>query len=157
LINELRIYGDAPGSSHYLIRQAQEFARGKRFPQALEALSKAINRTDTLLTPYFIRAEILMSLDDIPGVEKDLAEIERLLENAGGFSEGDEIRLHEIQARALIEKRHFPQAMSKIDNSAFLTRAMKTRLLTQLAKTIIAVGEQGADRRMVNWAKAYAK
>ncbi|MET3993721.1 tetratricopeptide (TPR) repeat protein [Bradyrhizobium sp. S3.9.2] len=157
LIGELRIYGDAPGSSFFLIRQAQEYARDRKFPQALQAVSKAIDRTPTLLPPYFIRAEILLGLNDIAGVEKDLQEIERLLEQAGGFSEGDEIRLHELQAKVLLEKRQFRQAMTKIDTSAFLTKAMKKRLLTVLAKTIGAVGEGAADRQMVAWAKAYAK
>ena len=76
LLNELRIYGDAPGSSFYLIRQAQELFRDKKIPQALRAIAKAIERTPTLLSPYFIRADILMSLNDIPGVEKDLQQID---------------------------------------------------------------------------------
>jgi hypothetical protein len=96
-------------------------------------------------------------LNDIPSVERDLQKIERLLEAAGGFSEGDEIRLHELQAKVLIEKRQFRQAMTKIDNSIFLTRLMKKRLPTQLAKTINILSEGGTDRQMVNWAKAYAR
>ena len=91
LLNELRIYGDAPGSSFFLIRQAQAFAREKKIPQALRAIAKAIERTPNLLSPYFIRAEILMSLNDISGVEKDLQEIDALLEKSGAISEGDEI------------------------------------------------------------------
>jgi hypothetical protein len=96
-------------------------------------------------------------LNDIPGVERDLQEVDRLLQAAGGFSEGDEIRLHELQAKVLMEKRQFRQAMTKIDNSAFLTVPMKKRLLTHLAKTINMSGEGGADRQMVNWAKAYVR
>jgi tetratricopeptide (TPR) repeat protein len=157
LINELRIYGDAPGSSFFLIRQAQAFARDKLFPQALQAIAKAIDRTPNLLSPYFIRAEILMTLNDIPGVEKDLQAIDRLLEETGGFSEGDEIRLHELQAKILLEKRQFRQAMTKIDHSAFLTKPMKKRLLTQLARTVNSLGDAGTDRQMVSWARAYAR
>jgi tetratricopeptide (TPR) repeat protein len=155
LLNELRIYGDAPGSSFFLIRQAQEHFRDKKIPQALRAIAKAVERTPTLLSPYFIRAEILMSLNDIPGVEKDLQQIDSQLEKSGATSEGDEIRLHELQARVLIEKRQFRQAMTKIDNSIFLTKPMKRRLLTQLAKTINVGGEGITDRQMVAWAKKY--
>jgi tetratricopeptide (TPR) repeat protein len=156
LLNELRIYGDAPGSSFFLIRQAQAFARERKFPQALRAVAKAIERTPNLLPPYFIRAEILMSLNDISGVEKDLQEIDSLLEKSGAISEGDEIRLHEMQAKVLIEKRQFRQAMTKIDNSIYLTKPMKRRLLTQLAKTINVGGEAVTDRQMIAWAKKYA-
>src|SRR5262249_35241968 len=53
LLNELRIYGDAPGSSFFLIRQAQAFARDKKVPQALRAIERAVERTPNLLTPYF--------------------------------------------------------------------------------------------------------
>ena len=154
-MNELRIYGDAPGSSFFLIRQAQAFARDKKIPQALRAVEKAIERTPNLLSPYFIRAEILMSLNDIPGVEKDLHEIDALLEKSGATSEGDEIKLHEFQAKVLLEKRQFRQAMTKIDNSIFLTKTMKRRLLTQLAKTIKVGGEGITDRQMVAWAQKY--
>jgi len=154
-LNELRIYGDAPGSSFFLIRQAQAFARDKKIPQALRAVEKAIERTPNLLSPYFIRAEILMSLNDIPGVEKDLHEIDALLEKSGATSEGDEIKLHEFQAKVLLEKRQFRQAMTKIDNSIFLTKTMKRRLLTQLAKTIKVGGEGITDRQMVAWAQKY--
>jgi tetratricopeptide (TPR) repeat protein len=156
LLDELRIYGDAPGSSFFLIRQAQAFAREKKIPQALRAVEKAIERTPNLLSPYFIRAEILLSLNDIPGVEKDLQEIDILLEKSGGAGEGDEIKLHELQAKVLIEKRQFRQAMTKIDNSFFLAKPMKRRLLTQLARTI-SVGADGiTDRQMLAWAKKYA-
>jgi len=154
-LNELRIYGDAPGSSFFLIRQAQAFARDKKIPQALRAVEKAIERTPNLLSPYFIRAEILMSLNDIPGVEKDLHEIDALLEKSGATSEGDEIKRHEFQAKVLLEKRQFRQAMTKIDNSIFLTKTMKRRLLTQLAKTIKVGGEGITDRQMVAWAQKY--
>ncbi len=154
-MNELRIYGDAPGSSFFLIRQAQAFARDKKIPQALRAVEKAIERTPNLLSPYFIRAEILMSLNDIPGVEKDLHEIDALLEKSGATSEGDEIKRHEFQAKVLLEKRQFRQAMTKIDNSIFLTKTMKRRLLTQLAKTIKVGGEGITDRQMVAWAQKY--
>jgi len=155
LLNELRIYGDAPGSSFFLIRQAQAFAREKKIPEALRAIAKAVERTPNLLSPYFIRAEILMSLSDIPGVEKDLQEIDTLLEKSGATSEGDEIKLHELQAKVLLEKRQFRQAMTKIDNSIFLTKPMKRRLLTQLAKTINVGGI--TDRQMIVWAKKYAQ
>ncbi len=154
-MNELRICGDAPGSSFFLIRQAQAFARDKKIPQALRAVEKAIERTPNLLSPYFIRAEILMSLNDIPGVEKDLHEIDALLEKSGATSEGDEIKRHEFQAKVLLEKRQFRQAMTKIDNSIFLTKTMKRRLLTQLAKTIKVGGEGITDRQMVAWAQKY--
>ena len=96
-----------------------------------------------------------MSLSDIPGVEKDLQEIDTLLEKSGATSEGDEIKLHELQAKVLLEKRQFRQAMTKIDNSIFLTKPMKRRLLTQLAKTINVGGI--TDRQMIVWAKKYAQ
>ena len=156
LLEELRVYGDAPGSSFFLIRQAQSFAREQKIPQALRAVAKAIERTPNLLSPYFIRADILMSLNDIPGVEKDLQEIDALLEKSGATSEGDEVRLHELQAKVMIEKRQLRQARTKIDNSVFLTKPMKRRLLTQLAK-IINVGVNSiTDRQMIAWAKKYS-
>lgn len=155
LLEELRIYGDAPGSSFFLIRQAQELVRDGKTALALRALAKAIERTPNLLSPYFIRADLYISLNDIAGVERDLQEIDDLLQKSGATSEGDEMKLAELQAKVLIEKRQFRQAQTKIDNSVFLTKQMKRRLLTQLARIINISGEGSADRQMVSWAKSY--
>ncbi|MEH2474720.1 hypothetical protein V1281_004100 [Nitrobacteraceae bacterium AZCC 2161] len=103
-----------------------------------------------------IRAEILMSLNDLGGVDKDLQKIDDLLEKSGGLSEGDEIKFHELQARYLIERRQLRQAMTKIDNSVFLTKPMKRRLLEQLASIIKVGGEALADKQLISWAKSYA-
>jgi hypothetical protein len=46
--------------------------------------------------------------------------------------------------------------MTKIDNSVFLTKPMKRRLLTQLARTVNVGGEGITDRQMITWAKKYA-
>src|SRR5262249_26981072 len=44
MMGELKRYGDAPGSAFYLIRTAQGLARDKKFPAALDAISRAIER-----------------------------------------------------------------------------------------------------------------
>jgi tetratricopeptide (TPR) repeat protein len=154
LLNELRIYGDAPGSSFFLIRQAQTYARSKNYPQALRAIERAIERTPNLLPPYFIRADIFILLNDLPGAEKDLQSINALLEKSGGFIEGDEAQVHELEARIFMEKGQFRPAMTRIDTSAFLTKSMKRRLLSSLARAIGFAGNQ-VDPQLLKWSKNY--
>jgi tetratricopeptide (TPR) repeat protein len=154
VLRELKVYGDVPGSSFYLIRLAQALARQKQFPQALKHIDRAIERTPALLPPYFIRAEICLSMSDVPGAERDLKQINEILERAGGFHEGEEAQVHELEARILIEKEQFRPAMNRVDNSAFLSKPVKRRLLTNLARTIGFVGTK-ADPQMQRWAKTY--
>lgn len=154
LIQELRIYGDAPGSSFFLIRQAQALARARDYTRALAAVERAVERTPALLSPYFIRADISLTMNDVTGAEADLKTIEGLLEKRGGFSEGDEAQVQELRARILIAKEQFSAAKTAIENSAFLTKAMKRRLLPLLARAVGFAGER-ADRNMLAWAKSF--
>jgi hypothetical protein len=128
VLGELKIYGDAPGSSFFLIRDAQRKAKERDFSGALKLLDRAVERTPTLLPPYFIRADIRLRAGDIPGADKDLNEIHNLLTAAGGFSEGDEAQ------------------------AAFLPINVEERLARQLARSI-AFSPESADRRLRDWAK----
>jgi tetratricopeptide (TPR) repeat protein len=151
---ELKVYGDAPGSSFFLVRDGQAKARDRKYPQALEALGKAIERTPSLLAPYFIRADVLIQMNDVVGAEKDLQLINKLLTDAGGFSEGYEAQASELEVRILIEKRQFQTAKDKAERSIFLPRAVSKRLLQQLAR---AIGfEPGtASPGLRAWAKSF--
>lgn len=153
VLKELQIYGDAPGSSFYLIRDAQQKARARDYSGALKSLERAIDRTPELPAPYFIRADVLISKGDVAGAERDLKEINRLLTDAGGLSEGDEAQAHELEVRILLEKRQFEAARDKIEKSAFLPRQVAQRLLGQLAKSI-AFDPSGVNQRMRDWARA---
>jgi Flp pilus assembly protein TadD len=154
LMDELKHYGDAPGSSFYLIRNAQALARDKNYAAALDAISRAIDRTENLLPTYFIRADILLQMNDVPGAERDRNKIDEMLQNKGGFSEGDESQLLDLAIRILIEKTQFKAAKEKLDTSNFLPSRVRTRLLKLLARSIAFV-PQAATRDMVEWAKTF--
>jgi tetratricopeptide (TPR) repeat protein len=126
--------------------------RQRKFPAALETINKAVDRTPSLLSAYFLRADILLELNDIPDAERDLAEINKLLEDKGGFSEGDEARTDELAIRILIEKTQFRLAKQKIDTSAFLPNKVGSRLSDHLAKGIGLV-PSAADHKLKEWAK----
>jgi hypothetical protein len=100
---ELKTYGDAPGLSFFPVRDGQAKARERKLPAALASLGKAIERTPTLLAPYFIRADVLLQSGGPAGVQRDRDKINQLLTDAGGFSEGDEARAAELEVRILIE------------------------------------------------------
>jgi hypothetical protein len=93
-------------------------------------------------------------MNDPNGAEKDLAKIEQLLEQAGGFSEGDESQTHDLAARIMIEKRQFRTAKNKIDTSAFLPRKVRRRLLARLARAI-GFTPEAADRELQRWAASF--
>jgi tetratricopeptide (TPR) repeat protein len=154
LMGELRHYGDAPGSSFYLVRNAQTLARDKNYPAALDAISRAIDRTDNLLPPYLIRADILLQMNDVAGAERDRNKIDELLQNRGGFSEGDESQLLDLTIRILIEKNQFKAAKEKLDTSNFLPRRVQMRLLRLLARSVAFV-PQAATREMLEWARTF--
>ena len=154
LLSELEIYGDAPGSSFFLIRQAQQKAKSNDLKGALKSLSSAIERTPALPAPYFIRSEIMLTLNDIAGAEKDLEKINELLTDAGGFSEGEEARAQELEVRLLIEKRKFRAAKEKIEKAAFLPRVVAHRLRQQLARSI-GFAPESADTKLQAWAKSF--
>lgn len=154
LLGELRVYGDAPGSSFYLVRDAQRRARSGDRVGALKSLANAIERTPSLLSPYFIRADVLIAMNDIPGAERDLETISKLLSEAGGFSEGEEAQVHELEVRIANEKRQYKVAKQKIDTSAFLTANQKARLRQQLTRSI-SFSPEGADLELREWAKHF--
>lgn len=152
LMDELKTYGDAPGSSFFLIRQAQQFLRAGNKNDALRTVSSAIDRTPNLLSAYFLRTDVYLAIPDVAGAEKDVVQINRLLASAGGFSEGEEAQLQELEARILIEKRQYEAAKEKIQNAAFLPRKMQERLLDTLAR-IIGFEPASASRALQEWSR----
>jgi tetratricopeptide (TPR) repeat protein len=154
VLRDLRKYGDAPGSSFFLIRDAQQKFRSKDYQGALQALDKAIERTPALSTPYFIRADVRLAMGDIPGAERDLADINKLLTQVGGFSREDEAQAHDLEIRILIAKSQFDLAKNKIERSAFLARRVANRLLETLARAI-GFDPRAASPAMQKWAKAF--
>ncbi|MER8819820.1 hypothetical protein NKH70_08320 [Mesorhizobium sp. M0991] len=151
-MSKLSVYGDAPGSSFYLVRIAQGHLRRKDYPKALAAANRAIERTPSLLAPYFQRAEVYLASADPDRVDADLEKIGLLLTDAGGFSEGDETRLSELQVRLMIERRQFKMAKNKIDSDAFLSTNVKSRLLNQLARAV-SFDPANADAELREWSK----
>jgi hypothetical protein len=156
VMEELKRYGDAPGSAFYLIREAQTLARDRKFSAALDVISRAIERTDNILPPYFIRADILIQMSDVAGAERDKDKIDELLQRQGGFSEGDEIKLLDLSIRLLIERQQFKTAKDKIDLSNFLPNRLQQRLLRDLVRAIGFV-PQAATREMAAWAKSFSE
>jgi tetratricopeptide (TPR) repeat protein len=149
---ELKIYGDAPGSSFFLVRDGQAKARDRNFPAALQALNKAIERTSNLLPPYFIRADVYLQTGDVRGAERDLSEINKILNAAGGTSDGEEAQAHELEVRILTEKKQFQAAKDRIERSYFLSAHVTERLLRNLAMAI-AYNPESASASLRTWAK----
>jgi tetratricopeptide (TPR) repeat protein len=152
IFRDLEIYGDAPGSSFFLIREGQKKAKDRDYPGAMRCLNRAVERTPALLAPYFLRAEVLLRMNDIVGAERDWHEINRLLTEAGGFSEGDEIRAQELEVMILLEKKQFRAAKEKLERAAFMPRSMAQRLSGQIARAI-AFDPDAADSETREWAK----
>ncbi|MDG4899189.1 TIR domain-containing protein [Mesorhizobium sp. WSM4989] len=154
IMKQLEVYGDAPGSSFFLVREAQSRLRKRDYINAIKAATKAIDRTPQLLAPYFLRAEVYLAQADPVRAEKDLQQVDRILTEAGGFSEGDEARAHELGVRIMIERRQFNLAKDKIDLNAFLPRAVKNRLYRQLAKAV-AFEPDHASKPLKEWARRW--
>jgi hypothetical protein len=155
VLDQLKIYGDAPGSSFFLVRDAQQrFKRGDKVG-AMVAITKAISRTPSLLPAYFIRAEFFLATVDPDGADRDLHEIGRLLSDAGGFSDGDEARAQELEVRIMIERHQFKAAKDKIITAAFLPRVVEKRLLDELARAISYEPDR-ADAVLREWAKGHS-
>ena len=154
ILQELKEYGDAPGSSFWLTREAQHLTRERKHSDALRMIDRAVDRTPNLLAARFIRAGICIALKDIGASKRELETINKLLNDAAGFSEGDEARFHELEVIVLMEERNFKDAKRKIDTSYFLSDKMKGRLLNRLAKAI-SFDPKGADAALAAWAKSY--
>jgi tetratricopeptide (TPR) repeat protein len=154
LMGELKRYGDAPGSAFYLIRTAQGLARDKKFPAALDTITRAIERTDNILSPYFIRADIRIQMNDISGAERDRDKVDELLQRQGGFSEGDEAQLTELKVRLLIERRQFKAAKDTIEFTNYLPQRVRNRLLRDLVRSI-GFAPESATREMLEWSKSF--
>jgi len=153
-MDELKRYGDAPGSSFFLIRSAQSLYRERKYPQALELINRAIDRTSTLLPPYFLRSDIHIEMNNVPAAERDLTKIDQLLEEQGRFSEADEVQMHDLKVRILIEKKQFKAAKQEVDRHAFMPKKVARRLLQQLARAI-GFNPSFADAELQRWAARY--
>jgi tetratricopeptide (TPR) repeat protein len=156
VINDLKFYGDAPGLSFFLVRDAQSRLRNGDLPGALESINRAVERTSGLLAPYFMRADIYLARADIPGAERDATKLGELLRLAGGFSEGDEARLQDLQTRIAIERRQFSQAKDIIDRTAFMPDHVRKRLYG-LLKDAIDLYPNAATTELQKWAKSSPK
>jgi tetratricopeptide (TPR) repeat protein len=154
LLHELKIYGDAPGSSFFLVREAQRKLREKDYKGALVSIDRAIDRTPTLLAAHFIRADVHLALNDVLAAERDVKHINEMLTQMGGYSGGDEAQLTELEVRILVEKRQYRMAKTKIEKSAFLTDPVARRLLAHLARSI-GFAPEGADATLRQWAKSF--
>ena len=148
---DLKRYGDAPGSSFHLVRKAQTELATHNYRGALATIDRAIERTPALLSAYFIRSDARIALHDLPGADQDVSNIKKLLNDAGGFSEGDETRLEELEVRILVEKRLLRQAKDKVDRSAWLSHAVSQRLLDQIARAI-GFEPSAVDTDLKQWA-----
>ena len=151
---DLERYGDAPGSSFYLVRKAQSELADRNYADGLNAIDLAIQRTPGLLNAHFIRAEIKLALGDLQGADQVVGDIKNLLTKAGGISEGDEARLEELEINILIEKRLLRQAKAKVDRSTWLSQQLSTRLLTQVARAV-AFEPSAVDASLRQWAVDY--
>ena len=151
VMRALERYGDAPGSSFYLVRKAQSELANHDYRGALATSNRAVERTPGLINGYFIRADAQIALNNIPGAESDIAEINKLLTRAGGFSAGEEARLQELEIRILIEKGLLRQAKETTDRSAWLSHKVAERLRTSIAYTI-AYDPTKADDDLRKWA-----
>ena len=138
IIDDLKIHGDAPGLSFYLVREAQQLKRERKFGDALAAINKAVERTSGLLAPYFMRAEIHLVMGSISEAERDAKKIDQLLKATGGYSKEDEARLKEIEIRIKIENGQFDVAKDAITRSAVLPGGVCRQLLDLLARAVCA-------------------
>gem|GEM_PF-2914106 len=154
IMEQLSIYGDAPGSSFFLVRKAHQSLRAGQNGEALRAINTAIERTPALLGAYFLRADIYLAMPDVVGAEADVKQIEKLLTAAGGFSEGEEAQLQELEARLLIEKRQYQAAKDHIQTAAFLPHRVQTRLYDQLVRAV-GFDPEAAPKNLQEWAKSY--
>jgi tetratricopeptide (TPR) repeat protein len=154
LMTQLSRHENAAGSSFFDIRQAEILMHKKNFSAALKSVNTSITKTPGLVSSHCLRASINLALMAIPEAEKDVTEINRLLEQAGGYSPEDEAQLKELQVRIHIEKFEFQAAKDLADRSYVLPNSVKRRLLTQLAKAI-GFESKYADRQLQQWSKSY--
>jgi hypothetical protein len=154
IIDDLKTHGDAPGLSFYLVREAQQLMRQRRYGDALAAINKAVERTSGLLAPYFMRAEIHLAMGSIPGAERDANKIDQLLKATGGFSKEDEARLKEIEIRIYIEKRQFNVAKDLITRSGVLPGRVCSWLYDLLARAVCADPSK-ASESIKQWAQGH--
>jgi tetratricopeptide (TPR) repeat protein len=152
IMGDLERYGDVPGSSFFLVRKAHAELANNNYRAALTTADKAVVRTPGLLNAYFIRAEAKIALRDPDGASGDVTEIQRLLTQAGGFSEGDEARLQELEVRILVEKGLLRQAKEIVDRSAWLSRRVSHRLFDLIARAT-NFSPSRADEELRRWAE----
>ena len=152
LMPELKGAGDAPGISFYDIRQAEIWLAKKSFPGALRSVDAAIQKTPGLVAAHCLRAQINIAANALSQAEKDVQEINRLLEQAGGYSPEDEAQLVELQVRILIEKRDFQAAKDKAMRSNVLPHPVSKRLLKNVARAI-GFEPNYASKALQAWSK----
>lgn len=154
VLDGLRRYGDAPGSSFYLVRMAQQLLKAGDASGAVDASARAIERTPDLLAPYFMRAEALLADSKPREAEKDLQTIKAMLSEAGGAKEGDQVRAIDLEVSILIEKQLLGPAKQVVDRARDLPSNVKNRLLNSIARAI-GFAPNAADSGLRAWAKSY--
>ncbi len=152
VLDDLRDHGDAPGLSFFLVRQAHELMRQGNLREASIAANRAVDKTENLVAPYFIRADIKLKMSDARSAQQDMTKIESILQSSGGFSREDEASLHELKARILSENGDLSAAKDIIERSAFMSSRMRGRANDNLAK-IIRLSTGRVSDELKNWAE----
>jgi len=154
LMVQLEKHGNEPGISFYDLRQADRFLKQRNIPAALRSVNSAISKTPSLIEARCLRAEINISANAVSEAEKDLQEISRLLEQAGGHSPEDEARLAELQVKVHIERREFQLAKDKAERTNVLPSFVSRKLLRLISRAI-GFEPLHASPGLQKWAKNY--
>lgn len=152
VLSALQRYGDAPGSSFYVVRLAQQLIKAGDSNGAIDAATRAVDRTPELLTPYFIRADAYLAARKPGEAAKDLNLIKGLLSEAGGAYEGDLVRAVELEVHILLDQDNPGGAKAVIDQERQLPKHVRNRLLNEIAKAV-SFSPGSVDSSLRSWAK----
>lgn len=152
VLSALQRYGDAPGSSFYVVRLAQQLIKSGDPEGAIGAATRAVNRTPELLTPYFIRADAYLAARKPGEAAKDLKLIKDLLSEAGGSYEGDLVKAVELEVHILLDQDNPGGAKAVIDQQKRFPAQVRNRLLNEIAKAV-SFSPDSVDSSLRSWAK----
>lgn len=154
LFDELRSYGDRPGSSFFLLRQGHLAMIDRKYPLALERANQAVEQTPSLVKAYLLRAEALIGCTRAETALNDLTKCRSLIEEGAGVTDGLLGKIEELEIIANMELERISQAYTTLTMSQHISKSVRNSLSRDLI-ALIAERPQLVEERIRQWARRF--
>lgn len=152
-MGELEKYGHGAGKSFYCRRQAEYMLYLGKKKEARDWANRAVEMTPHLILPYYVRAKIQISRNNLDGAERDLKMMSQLSYRRGS-DEGRRysIEIFRIEFAMKLARKRYREAFNIIERLAGSIPIYIQQELERELALIVGFDQQFHDAELIAWA-----